>query len=378
MTNPTQVNYDYGGIYNNVYVFNWGDNITLKSEIASPSSFEAEIFTEIILLQNTGDLYQTPVPVNSIVWSNMTSATTGPSPTFFSPIWQVHENTSETQPGEYLVKVYILENETSKYLMKNIMYVNITDKLNLNMTQANISSTAVNSYIPAGEFNFTFSGSAKKKTGKYLNGTIIGSPSISVYLDTVKEPGSWSVTESGQFSSIILQDINPGIGGHILTVKVFDEFNNTGIYIYPFNVTNIADSVTIKINSSDDFTANEDDWVIISGTVSGNGSNVFDADVTIKADEEIICTTKSTESGTYSCDWQVPYSADKSSYTISVDAISPLNITKTVSNSITLDVIWLDVTIDPVLPDIGVTSSSGFSKTVTAIGDVRYSEDMTN
>ncbi|MCK4809141.1 MAG: hypothetical protein KAS90_05950, partial [Candidatus Aenigmarchaeota archaeon] len=52
--------------------------------------------------------------------------------------------------------------------------------------------------------------------------------------------------------------------------------------------------------------------------------------------------------------------------------------TKTVSNSTTLDVIWLDVTIDPALSDIGVTSSSGFSKTVTAIGDVRYSEDMTN
>jgi len=99
MTNPTQVNYDYGGIYDNVSVFNWGDNVTLKSEIASPSSFEAEIFTEIILLQNTGDLYQTPVPVNSIVWSNMTSATTGPSPTIFSPIWQVQKNTSETQPG---------------------------------------------------------------------------------------------------------------------------------------------------------------------------------------------------------------------------------------------------------------------------------------
>ncbi|MCK5042994.1 MAG: hypothetical protein KAR51_03120, partial [Candidatus Aenigmarchaeota archaeon] len=130
---------------------------------------------------------------------------------------------------------------------------------------------------------------------------------------------------------------------------------------------------------SDDFTANEDDLVVISGSVLGNGSsNVFDADVTIKADGEIICTTKSTESGTYSCDWQVPYSADESSYTMSVDAISPLNITKTVSNFTYLDIVWLDVTIDPVLPDIGVTSSSGFSKTVTAIGDVRYSEDMTN
>ncbi len=378
MTNPTQVNYDYGGSYDSVYVFNWGDNVTLKSQIASSSSFEAEIFTEIILLQNTGNLYQTPVPVNSIVWSNTTSAATGPSTTLFSPVWQVQENTSETQPGEYLVKVYILENETSKYLMKNIMYVNITDELNLNMTEANISSETVNGYIPEGKFNFTFSGSAKKKTGKYLNGTVIGQPSISVYLDTVKQPGSWSVTENGQFTSITLQDINPGIGNHTLTVKVFDEFNNTGIYIYPFNVTNIVDSVTIKINNSDDFTANEEDWVVVSGSVLGNGSTVFDADVTIKADGEIICTTKSTESGTYSCGWQVPYSAGENSYTISVDAISPLNITKTVSNSTTLDVIWLDVTIDPALLDIGVTSSSGFSKTVTAIGDVRYSEDMTN
>ncbi|MCK5234897.1 MAG: hypothetical protein KAJ88_03555, partial [Candidatus Aenigmarchaeota archaeon] len=247
MINSTHVKYDYSPLLEfSGFVFNWGDNVSLNSSIASSSSVDAEIFTEILLLNNTGNIYRTPVSVNSIVWSNITSATTGPSPTYFSPVWQVQENTSETQPGEYLIKTYVLENGTSNYLLKNIFYVNITDELVLTIDQTNVSSNDDTGYIPQGNFNFSFTGTASKKTGKYLNKTVIG-PSIYVYLDGSTQQGSVRSLsdDEGNIENIIIENINPGIGGHTLTVKVFDEFNNTGIYSYPFNVTNTVDSVTI-------------------------------------------------------------------------------------------------------------------------------------
>ncbi|MCK5042827.1 MAG: hypothetical protein KAR51_02275, partial [Candidatus Aenigmarchaeota archaeon] len=215
MINSTHVKYDYSPLLEfSGFVFNWGDNVSLNSSIASSSSVDAEIFTEILLLNNTGNIYRTPVSVNSIVWSNITSATTGPSPTYFSPVWQVQENTSETQPGEYLIKTYVLENGTSNYLLKNIFYVNITDELVLTIDQTNVSSNDDTGYIPQGNFNFSFTGTASKKTGKYLNKTVIG-PSIYVYLDGSTQQGSVRSLsdDEGNIENIIIENINPGIGG---------------------------------------------------------------------------------------------------------------------------------------------------------------------
>ncbi|MEA3230047.1 MAG: hypothetical protein U9P44_03965, partial [archaeon] len=379
MTNTNEIYYDYLPTpRTDKSVFNWGDNVTLKSDIKSSSSFDAEIFTEVILLKNTGNLSQTPVSENSIVWSDRTTATLNSSGNIIKPVWQIPVNTSTSQPGEYLLKIYALENATSKYLLKNIVYVNLTDELNLTITATDISSETADG-IPEGNFNFSFSGSVKKQTGASLNGTIIG-PSVYVYLNAVEVSGSpWSVTSGGQLQNIVVKNIDPGIGSHTFKIEVLDEFNNSGIYLYHFNVTNTVESITVLVNNSDTFTANEEDWVKISGIIYGNGSKkVYDADVTVNAGIETICTTKSDMAGAYSCDWQVPYGKDVSAYTISVEAISPLNTTKTVTNSTSLKVVWLDVTIDPQISDIGVTSSSGFSKSVTAEGDVRYSRDMTN
>ncbi|MEA2004629.1 MAG: hypothetical protein U9O53_06805, partial [archaeon] len=379
MVNSTSVSYDYwGSPFPNEYVYNWGDNVTIKSNINVSSSTNTDVFTEIMLLKNTGNQYVDPVQENAIVWSNKTTVTLGPAKTMISPVWEIPANTSESQPGEYLIKTYVLENGTSKYLLKNIMYVNLTDEINLSITDTDISSNTVEGYMPEGLFNFSFTGSAKKQTGQSLNGTVIGKPSVYVYLDSKDTAeGTANITDYGQFDNIIIENINPGIGSHTLRIRVFDEFNNSKEELYPINVTNYAESLTVTTNTSG--TANEEDWIEISGTIYGNDTTlkVYNADVTVMMDGEIICTLKSSTSGTYSCDWQVPYGEDDDRYTISVDATSPLNTSKTISNTTYLDVVWLNVTIDPQLQDIGVTSSTGFSKTVTVEGLVRYSENET-
>ncbi|NOQ56289.1 MAG: hypothetical protein GQ477_05815, partial [Nanohaloarchaea archaeon] len=365
MTNTKNIYYDSGNEWQNKSIFNWGDNVTIKSDIASLASFDAEIITESIFLRSRDIMDNGSVIENTIVWSNITTVTLVSSSTLIEPIWTIPVNTSSSQPGEYLMKVYVLENTTSKYLLKNIMYVNITDDLDLDVIISNVSSTSINNYISEGQVNLTITGSAKKQSGQPLNGSLIGQDSISVSIGDSEPSVFESVTDNGQLPTITLEnlDFNPGL--NTITVKVFDEFNNSDTFDYLFNVTNVIDSIIVKVNDSDTFTANEDDFVQIKGTIKDNEKNVFNANVSIYYSEtEKICDTKTDESGVYSCDWEVPYGKDKHSYTITVNAVSPLDVDTVVSNFTTLDVLWLDVTIDPAISDIGITSTVNISKDV--------------
>ncbi|NOQ55507.1 MAG: hypothetical protein GQ477_01735 [Nanohaloarchaea archaeon] len=373
MSDSIHVIYDDGGIYGvnkNLSIFNLGDNVTLNLSSFMVSSIDSEIFVEALYIDGSE---------NKIIWSNTTSAIIGIQGYTFTQIWHIDTDTIVNPLGNYLIKIYVLENETSKYLFKKTMSVNVTDKLNLNITQSDLTSDTSAGYISEELFNFTFTGTAKKQTGKPLNSTVIGTPSVYVYLDEILQTPIRSITDSaGNLDTIIIEDINPETGNHNISIIVFDEFNNTDEYIYPLKVTNEINSVTITTNAADAI-ANEEDWIRIYGTVKGNGTNVvFDADVNVYVDGTKICNLTSETDGTYSFDWQVPYGDNEKNYNISVDAVSPMNITKTISNSTDLHVLWLDVTIDPAISDIGITSTVNISKDVTVTGSVKYSDDMAN
>ncbi|MCK5593678.1 MAG: hypothetical protein KAI18_00385, partial [Candidatus Aenigmarchaeota archaeon] len=370
MSDSIRVIYDDGGIYGlskNLSIFNLGDNVTLNLSLLASSSVDSEILVEALYLNDSG---------NRIIWSDTTTADLGTSEYTYTPIWQIDPNTTINPLGSYLIKIYVLENGTSKYLFKKTMSVNITDRLNLNITQSDLTSDTSTGYISEELFNFTITGTALKQSGKPLNNSVIGTPSVYVYLDEVLQNPVRSIINSmGALDTIVLVDINPATGNHNISTIVFDEFNNTDEYVYSLKVTNTIDSITIDTNATDD-TANEEDWVRISGIVNGNNTNVvFDADVNVYVDGTKICNITSETDGTYFCDWQVPYGDDEKNYNISVDATSPLNTTKTISNSTNLQVVWLDVTIDSTLSDIGVTSTVNISKYVTVIGSVTYSGD---
>lgn len=370
MSDSIRVIYNDGGIYGlskNLSIFNLGDNITLNLSLLVSSSVDSEILVEALYLNDSG---------NRIIWSDTTTADLGASEYAFTPIWQIDPNTTINPLGSYLIKIYVLENGTSKYLFKKTMSVNITDRLNLNITQSDLTSDTSTGYISEELFNFTITGTALKQSGKPLNDSVIGTPSVYIYLDDVLQAPVRSIIDSmGALDTIVLEYINPATGDHNISTVVFDEFNNTDEYVYSLKVTNTIDSITIDTNATD-ATANEEDWVRFSGIVNGNNTNVvFDADVNVYVDGTKICNITSETDGTYFCDWQVPYGDDEKNYNISVDATSPLNTTKTISNSTDLKVVWLDVTIDPTLPDIGVTSTVNISKDLTILGSVNYRDD---
>jgi len=363
------------GFIDTISVFNYGDNLTINTSIYAASAIDAKIFTEIFFVNGSK---------NTIVWSNSTVSTIGVSETFIDStfidsIWPISANQTLYPKGKYLIKLYALENETSDYIFKKTIYINITDGLDLTISQTAINKDSIDKYLAQETFNFTFTGTVKKKTGKPLNKTVIGVPSVKIYFDNNLVGSAQQLSdENGNMDDTNVNITNPSIGNHTIMIKVFDEFNNIGEKEYFINITNEINSITLNTNATDS-TANEEDWITISGSIEGtNNTKVFDAAVNLYIDGAIKANTTSDENGDYSFIWQVPYGDNEKNYNISVDGTSPLNTTKTILNSTNLHIVWLDVTIDPTLPDIGITSTVNISKDVTVTGSVKYSDDMDN
>ncbi len=259
------------------------------------------------------------------------------------------------------------------------------DQSSLEITDVALVSTAKPNdidwyFLPDDTFRIV--GHIKNQAGDAVNSTLTSYLSIPGAAVTVNSSAisSSSPYTTGSLGNIDIEYAFTGstVGPATLYLAAKDSMNNTASWNRTFHITNYINSIHILTNFTDKIYSQGDNISIEVGTNTGTDP-VHMANITaqLKNSDSTVVRTAHQNTGT---DGKAQFYIDipktkEEYYTLSVTGLSPLDITKTVSNTTTIDTEWLDIEVN--IHTDGYIDTNQSTK-MSISGRVDYSEDPGN
>ncbi len=225
-------------------------------------------------------------------------------------------------------------------------------------------------------------GHIRNQAGDAVNATLnswLNIPGASVTVNSLSVSSSSPYTEQSE-GNIDIEYTFTGAssGSATLYITAEDSMNNTAIYNKTFHITNYLDSITILTNFTGKIYSQGDN-ISIEVDTNTDAYPVYMANITAilkdadnNADRTIHTNTGTDGKARFYID--IPKTKDEY-YTLSVSGISPLDTTKTVSNTASIDTEWLDIEVD--IHTLGYIDTNQSTR-IAISGRLDYSDDPNN
>ncbi len=280
-------------------------------------------------------------------------------------------------------------NVTVEDMAGNVAY-NDTIWLQLDQSSLQIQDVALVSTAKPSDIDWYFLpddtfrivGHIKNQAGDAVNSTLTSYLSIPGAAVTVNSSAisSSSPYTTGSQGNIDIEYTFTGstVGTSTLYLAAKDSMNNTASWNRTFYITNYINSIQILTNFTDKIYSQGDNISIEVGTSTGTDP-VHMANITaqLKNTGNTVVRTAHLNTGT---DGKAQFYIDipktkEEYYTLSVTGLSPLDTTKTVSNTTTIDIEWLDIEVN--IHSDGYIDTNQSTK-ISVSGRVDYSDDPGN
>ncbi|MEA3343589.1 MAG: hypothetical protein U9Q92_05455 [archaeon] len=259
------------------------------------------------------------------------------------------------------------------------------DQSSLQITDVALVSTAKPSdidwyFLPDDTFRIV--GHIKNQAGDAVNSTLTSYLSIPGAAVTVNSSAisSSSPYTTGSQGNIDIEYAFTGstVGPATLYLAAKDSMNNTASWNRTFHITNYINSIQILTNFTDKIYSQGDNISIEVGTNTGTDpAHMANITAQLKNTGSTVVRTAHLNTGT---DGKAQFYIDipktkEEYYTLSVTGLSPLDTTKTVSNTTAIDTEWLDIEVN--IHTDGYIDTNQSTK-ISVSGRVDYSDDPGN
>ena len=225
-------------------------------------------------------------------------------------------------------------------------------------------------------------GHIKNQAGDAVNATLtswLDIPGATVTVNSLPISSSSPYTEQSEGNIDIEYTFTGASSGPAtLYITAEDSMNNTATYNKTFHITNYLNSITILTNFTDKIYSQADN-ISIEIDTNTNSDPVYMANITAilkDTDNDAVRTIRAVTGTDGKAQFYLDIPKTKEEYYIlSVSGVSPLDTTKTVSNTSSFDTEWLDIEVN--IHTQGYIDTNQSTK-ISISGRLDYSNDPNN
>jgi len=225
-------------------------------------------------------------------------------------------------------------------------------------------------------------GHIKNQAGDAVNATLtswLDIPGATVTVNSIPISSSSPYTEQSEGNiDIEYTFTSSAIGPATLYLTAKDSMNNTKAYNKTFHITGYLNSITILTNFTNKIYFQGDN-ISIEIDTNTNSNPVYMANITAilkDTDSDAVRTVRAVTGLDGKAQFYIDIPKTKEEYYIlSVSGVSPLDTTKTVSNTTSIDTEWLDIEVN--IHTLGYIDTNQSTR-ISISGRIDYSNDPNN